>query len=88
MLGVDFEIYDILQELGKFNEIITFDINDKFDKKKSSSLELIFSELNSSFLKHIVCSVTRPVYIAPCEIHITQEQTAILNSRLKEKQDL
>lgn len=54
MLGIDFEIYDIVQELDKFNKIINFDINNKFDKKKSSSLELIFGQLNNSFLKDLV----------------------------------
>ncbi len=107
-LGIDFEIYDIVQELDEFNKIITFDISNKFDKKKSSPLELIFGNLNDSFLKnlvdnysilltklekniflkHIVFTATRPIYTAPCELPITQEQTVALNKRLKEKQDL
>lgn len=53
-LGVDFEIYNIIQELDKFNKIINFDINNKFNKKKSSSLELLFGQLNNSFLKDLV----------------------------------
>lgn len=108
MLGVDFEIYDVVQELDKFNEIITINIHDTFDKKNSSPLELIFGDLNNSFLKnlvenyaillmklenntflkHIVFTANRPVFTAPCEIPLTEEQAITLNKRLKEKQNL
>lgn len=108
MLGVDFEIYDVVQELDKFNEIIIINIHDKFDKKNSSPLELIFGDLNNSFLKnlvenyaillmklenntflkHIVFTANRPVFTAPCEIPLTEEQAITLNKRLKEKQNL
>lgn len=58
MLGADFEVYVIAQYLENFSKKISFNVDDKFDKNNSSSLELLFSGLNDTFIKTLIESYT------------------------------